>query len=534
MASSSSTDKHAPTENTPLIQPQNDYQSHILPRKRLLIVFPALALVHFTSFLDQTAITTSIPAIAAGLKTGPSTSWIGASFLMTSVSIQLINGRFSDIFGRKPCLITALLVMGLGNLLSGFARTPAVLYITRAFSGFGAGALNGLIQITISDITALEHRGYYFGIMGIAVAFGNGLGPVVGGALTQNTSWRWAFWFICPLTALAVAYLWLVLPQSESPENVLKKIRSVDWLGVVTNMTAICLILIPLSRGGTPDVWKSKTNIIMLVAGCLLFCVFIFLEFRVVKFPIVPKRLFTYGRSTNILLAMNLFIGWLFWGNLFFIPLYLQSVRGWSPTMAGLFILPLVIAHGITSGLSGIIISRLGHYVSVISVGTALWALGAGAKVTYHRTTPIWQILTFGVFEGVGVGVCLQPVLVGILAGSDKIDRAGITSVRNFLRDIGAATGITVSGAILNTILQNGLQHRFTPEFISEITSSIGKLSQLHLTPEDRELISRVYMEGIHGVFMSFAVLAVVLFVVTFLIEDYGLRSRDEVLEEVE
>lgn len=307
MASSSSADKHATNENTPLLNSQNDYQSHILPRRRLLIVFPALALVHFTSFLDQTAVTTSIPAIASGLKTGSSTSWIGASFLMTSTSIQLINGRFSDIFGRKPCLITALLIMGLGNLLSGFSQTPAELYITRAFSGFGAGALNGLVQITISDITALEHRGYYFGIMGMAVAFGNGLGPVVGGALTQNTSWRWAFWFICPLTALAVAYLWLVLPQSTTPENVWKKIKMVDWLGVATSMTSIVLILvglhsyifigekltrseqIPLSRGGTPNVWKSPVHIIMLVSGCLLFCGFVALEFYVVKFPIVPS-----------------------------------------------------------------------------------------------------------------------------------------------------------------------------------------------------------------------------------------------------
>lgn len=163
---------------------------------------------------------------------------------MTSVSIQLINGRFSDIFGRKPCLIIALLVMGMGNLLSGFSNTPAQLYVTRAFSGFGAGALNGLIQITISDITALEQRGYYFGIMGVAVAFGNGLGPVVGGALTQMSSWRWAFWFICPLTALCVAYLWLVLPQSKAAENVWRKMGMVDWVGVGCSMTAIVLILV--------------------------------------------------------------------------------------------------------------------------------------------------------------------------------------------------------------------------------------------------------------------------------------------------
>lgn len=232
-------------EEAPLL-PGNlkDYQSHVLPRKRLLIVFPALALVQFTSFLDQTAISTTLPAIVSSLKTGSSISWVGASFLTTSTSIQLINGRLSDIFGRKTCLMTALAVMGLGNLLSGFSQTPGQLYATRALAGVGAGAINALVQIIISDITTLDQRGYYFGIVGIAVAFGNGLGPVVGGFLTEKTSWKWAFWFICPLAAAAITYLSLVLPASTAPENIWKKLKVVDWLGAFTSMAGIICILV--------------------------------------------------------------------------------------------------------------------------------------------------------------------------------------------------------------------------------------------------------------------------------------------------
>ena len=233
-------------EETPLLAKFIDHQSNILPRKRLLIVFPALALVQFTSFLDLTTVSTTLPAIAAGLKTGSSISWVGASFLTTSTSIQLINGHLSDIFGRKTCLITALTIMGLGNLLSGFSQTPGELYATRAFSGLGAGAINALVQIAISDITPLDQRGYYFGFMGIAVALGNGLGPVLGGWLTEKTSWRWALWFITPLTAVAVVYLRLVLPQASAPENVWKKLKMVDWVGVVTSIAAIVLILVSL------------------------------------------------------------------------------------------------------------------------------------------------------------------------------------------------------------------------------------------------------------------------------------------------
>lgn len=238
-----------PSEETPLLEESfQDRQLKVIPRKQLLIIFPALALVHFTSFLDQTAISTTLPAIASALHTGSSIAWVGASFLTTSTSIQLINGRLSDIFGRKVCLVTALTIMGLGNLLSGFSQTPIQLYASRAFSGFGAGAINALIQITISDITRLDERGFYFGIIGIAVALGNGLGPVVGGFLTEKTSWRWAFWFICPLTTIAVVYLISVLPGTSAADDIAKKLRMVDWLGVTTSMAAIILILVFLLR----------------------------------------------------------------------------------------------------------------------------------------------------------------------------------------------------------------------------------------------------------------------------------------------
>jgi MFS family permease len=114
----------------------------------------------------------------------------------------------------------------------------------RGISGFGAGALNALVQISISDFTRLEERGYYFGIVGIAVGLGNGLGPLIGGALTEAAGWRWAFWFICPLAVVAVVYLMLVMPGSGTREGWWGKIRRVDWVGVGFSMVAVVLVLV--------------------------------------------------------------------------------------------------------------------------------------------------------------------------------------------------------------------------------------------------------------------------------------------------
>lgn len=235
-------------ESTPLLQNQFQY----LSQQRLLVVFPALALIHFISFLDQTAVSTSLPAIAASLDIGASISWVGASFLVTSTSIQLINGRLSDIFGRRASLVAAMSIMSAANLLCGLAATPIELFAGRALAGFGAGAINALVQIAIADITTLEQRGYYFGIMGVAVALGNGLGPVIGGLLTQVVGWRWAFWFICPLCVAAISYLvsvWPVSNPSSSGYQICDKLKLVDWAGALASLFGIALLLVGDGNG---------------------------------------------------------------------------------------------------------------------------------------------------------------------------------------------------------------------------------------------------------------------------------------------
>ena len=258
--------------------------------KKLLIVFPALALVQFTSFLDQTSVSTAVPAIANGLNLGTNVSWVGASFLTASTSIQLINGRLSDIVGRKNCTIVAILLLALGNIVAGFAHTPAQLYAGRSISGFGGGALNSLVQISVSDITTLKQRGNFFGFIGMAVAFGNGLGPVIGGTLTEKTSWRWALWFIAPMAMTALVIIILVLPPTKTSGNVWQKTKLVDWAGLLINIAAVVLVLVPLSEGGAVLPWNSATVISTLVIGVILCVVFIGVEWRFAKLPIVPSK----------------------------------------------------------------------------------------------------------------------------------------------------------------------------------------------------------------------------------------------------
>ncbi|KAF4182377.1 hypothetical protein CNMCM7927_000063 [Aspergillus lentulus] len=520
------------TEDTPLLgSSTTDAQTHVLPTRQLVIVFTALAFVQFTSFLDQTAISTALPSIAQDLHAGSSISWVGASFLISSTSVQLINGRLSDIFGRKNCLIATLTVMGLGNLLSGFARTPFELYVTRAVSGLGAGAINALVQVTISDITTLSQRGKYFGIIGIFVALGNGLGPVIGGVLTKQASWRWAVWFISPMAALAVGILYFVLPTSRMSGNMWTKLKMVDWFGVIVSVLAVVLVLVPVSQGGSALPWSSPIVIAMLSAACALWIAFVFLESRVVRLPIVPMRLFSNGYSANILLAQNLAIGWVYWSNLFYLPMYFQNVRGWSPTEAGSLILPMVIAHGIFSGLSGFLLSWTGRYWPIVVGGTSIWTLATSGKAFYGPNTPVWVFIVVGMFEGLGVGFCFQPVLVALMTNSANEDRAVMTGLRNFIRAMGGAVGITVSGAILSNVLQLGLGDKFSPEVIARLTSSVQNLPDSEFSRDEMHLILSVYMAGLHAVFISFVPLIALCFLSSLLVKDYPIGGKDQKTE---
>lgn len=318
--------------------------------------------------------------------------------------------------------------------------------------------------------------------------------------------------------------------------------------------------------------WTSPVTIGMLIAGVTLFGVFLTVEWRFANLPLLPARLFNYGRSTNILISINVLIGWIYWGNLLILPLYLQNVRRASPSQAGVLLLPLVIAHGVMSALTGVLISLSGHYKPIIVTGAVCWALAAVSKLFYDQETAIWRIVVVGILDGVGVGCSLQPgksfafprlllnaflwltntslVLVGLLAGSDTDDRAVMTGLRNFLRDMGGATSTTgrylfdmiqwltshsfmpilinervlVSGTILSNVLYTRLKSRFSQETIAKLISVASALEDLQLTKEERSLVSQGYTEGLHAVFASFAVLVAIHLCACVCIRDYGLK----------
>ncbi|KAF5252584.1 hypothetical protein FANTH_2478 [Fusarium anthophilum] len=492
-----------------------------LPQKRLLISITALSVCLFVSFLDQTSVSTATPSVAGELKTGTSTSWIGTSFLIASTAFQLINGRLSDIFGRKNMLLLCLFLMGVGDLACGFAKTPVQLYVFRSIAGVGGGGINSLVMIIVSDITSLQNR-----MLGAIIALANGVGPFLGGAIVQSATWRWVFWMIPIITLPTTAIIWFYLPLKHRSGEYMEKIKKIDYGGIVLNIASTLLLLIPISGGGITYAWTSAFFIATVIISIFLAVLFVLFEWKLAKLPIMPLRLYRAPHCWALYLQSFL-TGLAYFGNFFYLPLYFQSVLGYDALVAGALILAVVIPTSLTSILSGQYMSRMGSYMHCILAGFALWTLGNGLTLIFNRETKLGPLIGILIVEGAGIGFTLQPTLVGMYANGRSEDRAVTTGLRNFIRTIGGAFGVVISGVILSNTLNKELGGRgiVSNDTIAQLTSSTYSLSSMGLSQQDQNIILDAYMKGLYYTFVFFTVCSGLSLVLTFWVGNTSLKS---------
>ncbi|OWY49008.1 MFS general substrate transporter [Alternaria alternata] len=508
-------------------------QRNTMTSTQLRIAIPALSVCLFVSFIDQTSVSTATPAIAVDLNTGTATSWIGTSFLIASTAFQLINGRLSDIFGRKNLLLISLTLMALGDLGCGFARTAVQLFVLRAIAGIGGGGINSLVMIIVSDITTLQNRGKYQGWLGAIIALGNGAGPFLGGAIVEGATWRWVFWIIPIMSVPTSMVILFFLPLKHRSGDHLEKIKKIDYGGMLLNIASTLLLLIPLSGGGVTYAWASPFFIACTVIGAVLGVLFVLYEWKLVALPIMPLRLYRAPHCWALYLQTFL-IGLAYFGNFFYLPIYFQSVLRYSPLVSGALILPVVITTSFTSIASGQYMNRVGSYMHCILLGFGLWTLGNGLTLLFDRDTSLAVLIVVLIIEGAGIGLTLQPTLVGMYANSRAEDRAVTTGLRNFIRTIGGAFGLVISGVILSNTLSRDLSNRsfVSDDLMSQLTSSTYDLDQFGLSPDQKQDVFDTYMLGLHYIFIFFTVCSGLSLSLTFWVGNTSLKAPKKLDEE--
>lgn len=290
-------------------------QTNILPRRKLLIVFPVLAISHVVCFIDQTGIGVALPTIGRDLNAEDTISWAGTSALIANTIFQVLYGRMSDLFGmsyttpwkakllihpagRKSVLLTALALLTVSDVLCGLSRNATMLYIFRGLAGVANGGVVSLSAMIVSDIVTLKERGKWQGIIGAFVGVGNMSGPFVAAAFAQNNNWRGFFWVLSPVAAACGVLCMIVLPTpKDQPRADMKTVlKRIDYGGIFFGSAALILLLIPIAGGGDYFDWNSPMVISMLVLGGCCLLAFVYVEHSIASLPMMPRGFSPYSK----------------------------------------------------------------------------------------------------------------------------------------------------------------------------------------------------------------------------------------------
>ncbi|KAH6713677.1 MFS multidrug transporter-like protein [Leptodontidium sp. MPI-SDFR-AT-0119] len=494
-------------------------ETNILPKAQLIIVLLGLAFALLVAFIDQNSMGIALPTIGTDLNSSNTISWAGTSSLIANTVFQVLYGRLSDIFGRKVVFLSAVGLLSLGDLLCSFAKTGPQLYAFRGIAGVGTGGITALAMMILSDVVSLENRGKYQGILGACVGLGNAIGPFLAAAVVETATWRALFWCICPLAAVAGVLVFFTLPPSRVHGDMNAKVRAIDYWGIVFSSSAIMILLIPISGGGIYFNWNSPMVICMLVLGTICMAGFLLAEWKWAIMPMMPLHLFK-NRAISAIVLQNFLHGIVYYSHLYYLPVYYQNVRGYSPILSAALTIPFVAGLSMFSIGSGQYISRFKRYGEVIWIGYLLWTFGSGLLLIFSRATPRWQMAVFLIIEGAGV------------AHSAKRDRAVVISTRNFLRAMGGSFGLAICSAVFSHSLKKSLNSSSPPvsfDLKSDILATILSVPNVtNLSSVEKEQVLDAYMDASRALFILWLPVMGICLALCLLIVDNGLTRPEE------
>lgn len=469
--------------------------------KQLKYIFPAISVGVFLAAADQTIIVTSYGRIGSDLDALNLTSWVATSYFLTLTSFQPLYGKLSDIFGRKPCLLFAYTVFGLGGLFCGLAQNINQLIAARVFQGIGGGGMTTVATILLSDIVRLKDRGLWQGLINIVWATGSSTGAPLGGLLADYVGWRWSFLGQAPLCLIAFlgCLLTLKLPAQED-QHWRKKLGRVDFLGAVILVGAVFGLIFGMDRGSNVS-WKIPMCYGPIIASIFLFALFIYVERHVASEPFAPGHIiFERSLLSSYLCNFFSFGSWL--AGLYYLPLFYQAVDDYGATGAAVRLIPAIIAGVSGSLFGGIVMKRTGKYFwltvfaySLVTCGMAFILLCTGLVVNN----------TYGITAGTvmcafGNGIGVTSSLIAIISNAAPEDQAVATACSYLFRSLGSVVGISLSATVIQQRLREALaaklgSGREAKEIEQGVRRSLDYLKRLE--PSVRVLVREAYGEAI-------------------------------------
>jgi EmrB/QacA subfamily drug resistance transporter len=426
-------------------------------RRQVRVVLAGLLLASFIASLDSTVVSVAMYRIGESLNGLTAQAWVRTAFMITSTVSIPVYGKLSDTHGRKPLFVIAIAVFLAGSVLCAFAVSMPMLAVFRAFQGIGAGGILALTSAVLGDVVPPRERAKYGGYFVATYAAASLVGPVTGGVLAgQRTllgvdGWRWIFLINLPVGVVACVVVTRVLRAGAQR----RRQRSVDLAGTLTLLVAAVPLLLVAQQGQTWG-WGGSASVACYAIGALGLAGFLLAERRAGEGALLTLRLFrnhgfAVGAGQSLVSAIGMF------ASIVLLPLYLQLVRGYSPTEAGLLTLPQVAGTLAFSVIAGQFTSRTGRYkilpvtgsVLLLACMLMLWPLAAGTPLLYTETVMF--------LLGAGASLYRQTITLSMQNALPQADLGVATSSNTFFFQIGSTIGAaaflsiaysTASGAI--------------------------------------------------------------------------------------
>ncbi|MFF2813732.1 MFS transporter [Streptomyces sp. NPDC058000] len=529
----------------------------VLTHRQILTILSGLMLGMFLAALDQTIVSTSIRTIADDLHGLSEQAWATTAYLITSTIATPLYGKLSDLHGRKPYYLAAISIFVVGSVLCTFSTSMTELAGFRALQGLGAGGLMSLALAIIGDIVPPRERARYQGYMLGTFATSSVAGPLIGGALAGQatllgiTGWRWVFLVNVPIGIIALFVVAKVLNIPHTRRN-----RRIDWWGAFTITLGVVPLLLVAEQGREWG-WTSSQSIACYVTGVVGIIAWILVERWIGDDALIPMRLFRNGTFSKTSL-LSVLIGMGMFGGMLMIPQYLQIVKGASPTMSGLQMLPLMAGMMIASIASGQITSKTGRYKIFPIIGTALMV--AAMLLFHYRVqwdTPLWETMVYMLIFGLGLGGCMQTLVLAVQNAVPPQDMGVATASSTFFRQMGATAGTAIFLSVLFSTVGDKIGDAFrsaasTARFQEALKDpavlhnpankpvldmlkhpgnggSSGVLSDSsfiqHLDPRLAEPFKRGFADSMHTVFLMGAIVVALAFLLMWFIKEVPLRQ---------